>query len=543
MTSKTSKIFPKLSSSQIDYLRRQGKELEFKMGDVLIEDGKKNYDFFVIVEGKVDILDPYNRDKLITTHESGEFTGDSDMLSERASIFTAVAQTNGSAIKISQMDFKQIISKNSDLNDLFIRAFILRRADLLEKHPGGMTLVGSRFSPESFKIREFLSKNHLRFTWLDLENDKTSQDILKRLNVSPEETPILIDPNSNVYRNPSIEQIAEYVGVAAEHQSEKYDVLIVGAGPAGLAASVYGASEGLCTITIDRIGPGGQAGASSLIENYLGFPAGISGGELANRAYLQAQKFGCTISIPLEAKKLEYHGSYYELKLESGKSLYASAVIAATGVRYQNLPIDNYNFYKGRGIYNGATAMEARNCKNEEAAIIGGGNSAGQAAAYLAKYTSHVHLVIRGENLEKSMSSYLINRIIDNPKITLHTGMELIRLEGKKCLEKIHFIKKKTDEIVVMPIAHLFLFIGAQPCTYWMDHLVCKDEKGFVLTGDDLTKDSLKNWPLDRMPYPLETCMPGLFAVGDMRSGSTKRVASAVGEGSMAISYVHKLFS
>ncbi len=543
MDNQNNSIFPKLSEKQIKYLRPCGHIVHFDKDDLIIGQGEQNYDLFVILEGQIDIVDPYDNNKPVTCHHPGEFTGDSDMLSDRAAMFRAIAKTKVKTLRIAHKELKNILARNSELNDLFIKAFILRRADILQHHGGGYTIVGSRFSQSTFKIREFLSKNYIRYTWLDTERDKGSEEILLRLGIPAEETPIVIDPESKVYRNPSLEEIANYTGLSAREVQNRYDVLIVGAGPAGLAASVYGASEGLSVITIDQIGPGGQAGNSSLIENYLGFPTGISGSEMANRAYLQAQKFGCTISVPFRAKKLVHHGHYFELELSNGSSIKASSVIAATGAQYRALEIPGIDEYHGKGLYYGATPMEARNCKKEDVAVIGGGNSAGQAALFLANETSHVHLIIRNDNLKKSMSSYLIKRIEDNNKITLHTQKELRKIEGKQTIENLLLYNKQTECFENMKMAHVFLFIGAKPSNEWLSHLVCMDKQGFVLTGNDLSPASIENWPLNRAPFPLEACIPGLFVVGDLRSGSTKRVASAVGEGSMAISYVHQILS
>jgi thioredoxin reductase (NADPH) len=543
MYSTSINIFPKLDDDQLKYLNDFGDKVLFAKDEIIINLGDRNYDLYIILDGEINILDPYDNNKLITCHRKGEFTGDSDMLSDRAAMFRAVANTDGEALRVSHTQLKQILAENSELNDLFVKVFIMRRADVLKNHAGGYTLVGSRYSKETYRIRELFSKNHIRFTWLDLERDKESSEILTRLNIPIEETPILIDPDANVYRNPTLEEIANYIGLSAREIRDRYDVLIVGAGPAGLASSVYGASEGLSVITIDQIGPGGQAGNSSLIENYLGFPTGLSGAELANRAYLQAQKFGCTISVPFRAKKLHYHGNYFELKLSNGSSIKASSVIAATGATYRNLNVPGIEKYQGKGIYYGATPNEARNCKAEEVVVIGGGNSAGQAALFLAKCAAKVHLVIRGESLVKSMSSYLISRVENNAKIVLHTHEELVAIEGDKVIEKVEFRNNKTNKSRKMNLSHVFLFIGAEPANEWLSHLVCTDNRGFIITGNDLNQHHLEDWKLNRMPYPLETCIPGLFVVGDLRSGSTKRVASAVGEGSMAISYVHQILA
>ena len=542
---RTKKSFPTLTEEQIAIFKKDGKVKKYKAGKVIIDEGERGFDFFIVLEGEVDIIDPFQPDKLIATHTEGEFTGDSDMLSQRASVFKAVARTDCKLIQVPHKKLSEVLSAYPDLNDILITAFILRRKELLRKNKAGFTLLGSRFSPETYTIRDFFSKNHLRYNWVDLEKDKKAEEILLNFNIKQEDTPVIIDADFNVYRKPSLQDIAHYTGLSAIIQKDKYDILIVGAGPGGLAASVYGASEGLNTITIDKIGPGGQAGNSSKIENYLGFPTGISGSELANRAYTQAQKFGCTVSVPLEAEKLIRHKNHFELKTKEGKSIYASTVIAASGAKYRSLEVDNVEFYKGRGLYYGATTTEANTCKKEEVAIVGGGNSAGQAAIFLATFAAKVHLIIRGDSLEKSMSSYLIKRVENEDKIKVHANSEVTALEGEEHLEKVTLTNNKTKKKKNLKLRNLFLFIGAVPANDWLQDLICMDKKGFILTGNELSENDLEcyNWDLDRPPYPLETSQPGLFAVGDIRSGSTKRVASSVGEGAMAVSFIHNFFS
>lgn len=542
---KTTKSFPTLKEEQIAIFKKEGEVKKYKAQEVIIDEGERGYDFFIVLEGEIDIIDPFQPEKLITTHTKGEFTGDSDMLSQRASVFKAVAKTNCKVIQVPHEKLSDILSSYPDLNDILITAFILRRKELLKKNKSGFTLLGSRFSPETYTIRDFFSKNHLRYVWLDLEKDKEAEEILLNFNIKREETPVIIDADFNVYRKPSLQDIAYHTGLSAIVQGDKYDILIVGAGPGGLAASVYGASEGLKTITIDKVGPGGQAGSSSKIENYLGFPTGISGSELANRAYTQAQKFGCTISVPMEAETLVRHKNHFELKTKEGKSIFASSVIAASGAKYRSLDVENVDFYKGRGVFYGATTTEAHTCKREEIAIVGGGNSAGQAAIFLASFAAKVHLIIRGDSLESSMSSYLIKRIENESKIQVHHNAEVTALEGEEKLEKVTITNNTNQKKSTLRLRNLFLFIGAVPANDWLKDLVCVDPKGFIITGNDLSQNDLKcfNWDLGRPPYPLETSLPGLFAVGDIRSGSTKRVASSVGEGAMAISFVHNFFS
>ncbi|MCR1025146.1 FAD-dependent oxidoreductase [Cellulophaga baltica] len=535
------KNVPKLSEKQLLVLANYGTKIKVKANAVLINEGVKNFDFYVILKGKVAIYDPFNPKKPVAIHKKNGFTGDSDMLSDRASIFRAVALTDVEVLKIPQTALKKILLEDASLNTLLISAFLLRRENI-SKNEGGVILIGSKFSSKSFEARDFLTKNHIRHTWLELEKDDTTEEITKNFNINKEDIPILISTNLEVLRKVTIEDIAFKMGLSSPIHNRIYQVMVVGAGPAGLAASVYGASEGLDTIALDKLGPGGQAGTTSKIENYLGFPTGISGSELANKAYLQAQKFGCTISIPCEAKKLSIYSTYFELTLSNDSTIKSKSVIAATGAKYRDLAIENISYFKGRGVYHSATAMEASNCKKEDViVIVGGGNSAGQAAIFMADYAIEIHILIRGKNLSKSMSSYLINRINSNPKIKMHPHTEIFKLEGDNYLERIHLKNNLTKEVKSMEVNHLFLFLGAIPTNNWLPSAVCKDSKGFIITGNDLTKEQLEDskWPLERSPFPLETCIPGLFATGDLRSESTKRVASSVGEGAMAISYIH----
>ena len=541
----SSQLFPKLNSDQLDILKDFGEEKEFTKGDVLISEGDKQFSLYAILEGSIDIHDPFDQGRIIVNHGPGEFTGDSDMISDRSSLFKAVANENLRAIEIPPDKLKRIISENSGLSDVLLQSFLLRRAYELDNQTGGFKLIGSRYSPETFKLREFLSRNHLRYVWIDLEDDQRSKELIDQFDIQPEETPIIINGNKEVFKNPTIEQIAACTGVATDLKQDQYDLIVVGAGPAGLAASVYAASEGLNVITIDEIAPGGQAGTSSKIENYLGFPSGISGRDLANRAYLQAQKFGCTISIPFKAESLSFQENVFRLKLTDGQEIYGSTVIGATGAQYKRLPIDNIRSYEGKGIYYGATHMESRSCQNQPVLVIGGGNSAGQAAMFLADHASEVHLMIRGNSLDNTMSSYLIRRIQEQKNIQLHLRQEVVALKGEDSLQQVVVRNNDNGEEQSWNINHLFLFIGAAPNGQWLNGLVCTDDKGFIYTGKDLDVQKLRNysWSLARDPYTHETCTPGLFVVGDLRSGSTKRVASAVGEGAIAVSQVHSVLS
>jgi thioredoxin reductase (NADPH) len=533
-------LFPKLSNEQISTIAEFGHTRALKKNECIIETGDKIHDFFVVLEGAIGIYDQSNNQK-ITTHHKGEFTGNIDMLSERASIFKAVAECDSLVLQINHEHFKELISKTQDLGELLLGTFLSRRANELEHDLGALKLIGSRYSPETFRLREFLSKNHVQHVWIDLEEDPTSESILRHFNIGVEKTPIILLNNSKILINPDIGKVAEVLGISSNNLEEVYDVIVVGAGPAGLAASVYASSEGLNVITIDAIGPGGQAGASSRIENYLGFPMGISGSELANNAYVQAQKFGCTISIPHVAKSLSYKHNIFHLELESGKILKGSTVIAATGAHYRRLPLDNLTQFEGRGVYYGATNMEAQTISGKEIVIVGGGNSAGQAAIFLAQKSSKVHLVIRGDDLLRTMSAYLIHRIKSEPKIKVHANSEVVQLNGNEYLQNVVIQNRNSKEQESLDISDLFLFLGAVPCSEWLSNVTCLDKKGFVYTGDDIPRKALSiyHWPLGRTPQSLEACVPGLFAIGDMRHGSVKRIASAVGEGSMAVSQIH----
>lgn len=527
--------FPKLSSAQIEILKDYGTEVAWKKGAVIIPQGTKNYDFFVVLEGCIEILDSGKAGELIAAHKPGEFSGDTDILSNRAAVFQARAGKDSRGIQIANSRLREVIGKYPDINDKLLQAFFLRRSQLLQERKGGIRLIGSRYSQNTYSIRNFLSKNHILHTWIDIESDSSATDILKGLEIEKEDTPILIDSLGNVYRNPTLSKLAECLGLTSGWDKDRYDLLVVGAGPGGLAASVYGASEGLSVITIDAVGPGGQAGKSSKIENYLGFPSGLSGSELANRAYLQAQKFGCVVSVPHKAVRLDLKPNFFELLTDDEKIIRASSVVIATGADYRNLPLEHNERFEGNGIYYSANAMQAETCLGEVVGIVGGGNSAGQAALFLADYASEVHMILRSNNLGKSMSDYLVQRIVASPNIRVHYEAAVTALAGENHLESYE-ITHKDGSKSLLSSSNLFIFIGARPCTEWVKHLITTDVNGFVRTGSEIQATALDAFE----PQPLETSIPGLFAVGDVRSGSTKRVASAVGEGSVAVSMVHR---
>ncbi|WP_142784913.1 FAD-dependent oxidoreductase [Changchengzhania lutea] len=534
--------FPELKHTQVTLLKDYGSIEHFEDKTQIFSEGDNIYDFFVVLKGAINIEDPYNNNT-ITTHKKYEFTGDSGMLSDRASQFHAVTIPNTSLLRIKPDKLKEAISKLSDINDVLLNAFLLRQQTVLNDISGGLKVVGSGKSNETYEIREFLEKNHIWHNFIDVDTEEEARSLLNHFSLSEKDLPFLINSDSKVCKTPTIEQLGRYSGVLMDFEDKVFDVLIIGAGPAGLAASVYAASEGLSVVTIDSEAPGGQAGKSSKIENYLGFPTGISGGDLANRAYVQAQKFGCNISIPHRAKSLEHSKGCFTVCATNDKVIKSKALIVATGADYKQLPLDNINDYEGSGIYYSATGMDVQNCQDQPIVVVGGGNSAGQAAMFLSNSAKDVHIMIRGNHLGDKMSDYLVQRIEAASNIHLQTETEIVKLEGHHHLESITIRTK--DEKKEISTSNVFSFIGAQPNTKWMDGLVITDNKGFICTGASLKKEDLPDCGIykSREPESLESSLPGLFVVGDARQGSVKRVASAVGEGSMAVSQVHRYLS
>jgi len=406
-------------------------------------------------------------------------------------------------------------------------------------------LMGSRHSADTLRLREFLTRNGYPYTYVDLDTDKTSQELLDRFEVKLEEIPVLICNGRTVLRNPSTQELADCLGFNVSIDNDDVrDLIIVGAGPAGLAAAVYAASEGLDVLVIESEAPGGQAGSSSKIENYLGFPTGVSGQELAARAITQAQKFGAKIIVAHTAVRLNCKKPLYEIVLDDGTVLPVRAIVIATGAQYNKPGISNLKKFEGQGVYYGATHIESQLCENEHVVVVGGGNSAGQAAVFLSQTARKVHMLVRSTGLAESMSRYLIQRITENPAIDLHYKTEIVSLEGNGRLESVNWVHRATGETSRHEIRHLFIMTGASPRTEWLRGSVALDNKGFILTGRDLDLPAdvvpPAVWPLARPPLMLETSRPRVFAVGDVRSGSVKRVASAVGEGAIAVHLVHR---
>ena len=542
--SQREKIFPKLTPVQIRRITLHGRIRSVQSGKVLIEQGDRTVPFFVVITGEVEILRPLGaRETLVTVHGPGEFTGEVNMLSGRRSLVRARVTKPGKVIELDHQQMLGLIQTDAELSDILMRAFILRRVELIAAGVGDIVLVGSTYSADTLRIREFLMRNGHPYSYIDLERDPDVQNLLKSFQVSASEIPVLICRGQIVLRNSSNQEIADCLGFNESiDQTHVRDLIIIGAGPSGLAAAVYGASEGLDVLMLETSSPGGQAGSSSRIENYLGFPTGISGQELAARAFNQAQKFGAHMLVA-KAARLICDRKPFVLELENGTQISTRTVLIATGAQYRKLPLENLSRFEGAGFYYGATFVEAQLCVGEEVIVVGGGNSAGQAAVFLAQTAKRVYMLVRSNSLAASMSQYLIRRIENSPSIILRLQTEIAAVEGKDHLEAVYFRDSQTGQTEKHDIRHIFVMTGADPNTRWLDGCIALDDKGFIKTGPDLLPDNLsaEGWPLTRQPYFLETSLPGVFAVGDVRGGSIKRVASAVGEGSTAISFVHKV--
>lgn len=532
--------FPELDQKQIRYLKEFGSVESYENATRVFSLGDRQYDFFLVLKGSVKIIDPYNDNNLIVEHGKNEFTGDSGMLSNRGAQFHAEAQPGTELLRIVPRQLKLAIAQNSEVSDTLLRAFFQRQETVLNEIAGGLILIGSEGSKETYAIRDFMEKNHLWHNYLNIDNSDKARELLQNFQIDKNDLPIIITAQNTVCKNPTIEELAKTSGILMDFDDEVFDVLVIGAGPAGLAASVYAASEGLKTVTIDSNSPGGQAGKSSKIENYLGFPTGISGGDLANRAYVQAQKFGCNISIPHKAEKITHIDNHFILSATNGKRIKTKAIIAATGANYRKLPIANVEEFEGSGIYYSATGMNIQACKNEIVGVVGGGNSAGQAALFLAQHAKKLIVILRGNDLGSKMSDYLVQRINATANIEVLLKSEVTKLYGTGVLESVEITQD--GKLSNYPITNLFTFIGARPCTEWVQDLVATDQNGFIYTGIDVQDEDLSTCEIykSRKPQSMETSIPGFFSVGDVRHGSVKRVASAVGEGSMAISQVHK---
>jgi thioredoxin reductase (NADPH) len=538
--------FPTLTPAQINRVRAVARVRPVNSGDILFAPGDTNVPFFVLLSGGMDILQPaLNGERTIVTHHAGSFTGEMTMISGRRCLVLGRVNSPGEFLELDGNGLRSLVAKDAELSEIFMRAFILRRLTLISHGQGNLILLGSRHSANTLTLREFLTRNGQPYTYFDLDTDTASQELLDRFEIKLEEIPVLVCCNHGVLKNPSISQLADTLGFNASiDESQVRDLIVVGAGPAGLAAAVYAASEGLDVLVIESAAPGGQAGSSSKIENYLGFPTGVSGQELASRATTQAQKFGAKMMVAHSVKHLECSKLPYKIVLDNGNTIAARAIVIATGAQYNEPQIANLEKFKGQGIYYGATFMESQLCESEEIIIVGGGNSAGQAAVFLSQTATMVHLLVRSGKLSDTMSRYLIQRIEENPAIQLHYKTEITALQGDSHLEQVTWQDKTTRESSVHDIRHVFIMAGASPCTKWLKGCLALDNKGFILTGRDLDEAaSPPAWKLTRNPYMLETSLPGVFAVGDVRAGNIKRVASAVGEGAISIHLVHRVLA
>jgi thioredoxin reductase (NADPH) len=542
--SRADQIFPILSSAKVQRLAAHGHARSVHAGDVLVEPGDHEIPIFVVISGELEAVVPsFGQQTLIRTFGPGQFTGEINTLSGRRAMARISALQDGDVVEIPRENVLALVQADAELSEVLMRAFILRRAELLAQGIGDVTLAGSSYSAETLRIKEFLTRNGHPYTYIDLEHDPAVQNLLDHFHVSEAETPVVICRGETVLRNPTNREIASCLGFNEElDETRVRDLIIVGAGPAGLAAAVYGASEGLDVLLLETYSPGGQAGSTSRIENYLGFPTGISGNELAGRAYTQAQKFGVQMLLAM-VSGLKCDGKRYAIDLEDGASIASKTIVIATGANYRKLPLHDLSRFEGAGVYYGATFVEAQLCSGEEAIVVGGGNSAGQAAVFIAENTKHLYLLVRGSGLADSMSRYLIRRIEQTPNITLLSNTEIVGLEGGSHLEQVKWRNNQTGDEETRSIAHVFLMTGAEPNTGWLYGCVALDGKGFIKTGPELSQEELiaARWPLTRQPYLLETSVPGVLAAGDVRAGNVKRVASAVGEGSIAISFVHQV--
>jgi thioredoxin reductase (NADPH) len=535
--SATEVAFPQLDEHQLKCVASMATLRRFQDGEALFQTGDRNYSFFVVKSGEVAIRECSSGEvREVATHREREFTGDVDLLTGRPAIVSAFAKGECEAYEICARDLRRLLGEVPSLSDMLLEAFQTRRELLKRSGFVGVRLLGESNSKEIEDLREFFRKNFVPHTFYDVEQ-ADGADLLRSLGHERQDAPV-IACNKHVVSKPSLGKIAECLGISRTIRNQVYDVAIVGAGPSGLAAAVYAGSEGLRTLVLDRVGPGGQAGQSSKIENYLGFPSGLSGEELANRGYLQALKFGVEFTSPVGVRSIESAGDELQLSLCTEGTVRARSVVVSTGVSYRRLPVENCGRFEGAGIHYSATSVQARGCSRSTAIVVGGGNSAGQAAMFLSEFAERVLVVIRGDDLRKSMSEYLAKRIDLTANVDVLSHCEVEGLEGDDRLRETTIRNRKTGEVRREGCASVFVFIGAKPHTEWLPPSIARDERGYVLTGPMLRR--VGAWTLDRDPCELETSLPGVFAAGDCRSGTTKRCAFAVGDGALAVTCVHQ---
>ena len=541
---RAAQTFPVLTPAQIERIAAVGRRTACPAGEVLFDAGDQNTRFFVVIAGAIEIVQPVGDvERPVVVHRAGQFTGEINMLSARRSLVRARTTERSELIVADREALRGLVQRDAELSEIFLRAFILRRVELMNATNQDLVLLGSRHSANTLRIKEFLARNGQPFAYQDVETDPSVQTLLDQFHVSVTEVPVVICRGGHVLKNPTTEALAALTGLDPElDPSTIRDVVIVGAGPGGLAAAVYGASEGLDVLVLEETAPGGQAGTSSRIENYLGFPTGISGQALAGRALTQAEKFGAEVAIGRRVVRLDCDERPYRLHLSDGQEVRTRAIVIASGVKYRRLELPALRQFEGVGVYYSATHLEGQLCEGEEVAIVGGGNSAGQAAVYLSQLAKHVQILVRGPGLAESMSRYLIQRIDGTPNIDLSPRCQVVGLEGDGRLERVTWQQVDTGERKTRPIANLFLMTGADPNTAWLEGCLVMDDKKFVKTGADLGPEDLAGarWALPRRPYLMETSIPGVFCVGDARANSVKRVASAVGEGAICVQLLHR---
>jgi thioredoxin reductase (NADPH) len=542
-------MFPKLEPREIDRLRRFGDVRRYSTGEALFVTGEIAPGMVVLIKGSVRVTrrDPLGHHAPIAEQGAGEFVAEVGQLSGQPAFVDVHAIDDVEALLIPSENLRALVIEEPELGERIMRALILRRVALVEAGAGGPVLIGPESTPDAIRLQGFLARNAYPHQLLDPTQDRDAAELVKQYAPNPADLPLAVCPKGSILKNPSETELARELGMVPIDERERtYDVAVVGAGPAGLSTAVYAASEGLSVIVFDARAFGGQAGASARIENYLGFPTGISGQALTARAYVQAQKFGARMVIPTEVMRLDLTETPVALQLGDGRSVKASTVVLATGARYRRLNVPNLRDFEGRGVWYWASPIEARLCRNEEIVLVGGGNSAGQAAVFLRSFAAKIWMLVRGPSLAESMSQYLIDRIEATDNIEVLTQTEIVALQGtpEKQLERVRWRNHVTGELTEKPIRHLFLFIGAEPATTWLlDSGIILDAKNFILTGPDVPSDV--SWSNNRSgrPLPLETSVRGVFAIGDARSGSVKRVGAAIGEGAVVVARLHAVLA
>jgi thioredoxin reductase (NADPH) len=538
---RSAQTFPTLTDEMIERVAAFGVRERLPAGAMLFSRGDRGVDFFVVLDGAVEVFDQTEsgEHRVVHTHGVREFTGELDLFNNRRILLSARAARDACVIRVQRTDFRRLVSVEPDIGEIIMRAFILRRVGVIRHSQGAVTLVGPGHGADTLRIQRFLTRNGYPRHLIDTERDEDAKGFLSCFELTIDQLPVVVLGDETVLRNPTNAQVADALGLTEELDATVvYDLAVIGAGPGGLAAAVYGASEGLSTIVLEAMAPGGQAGTSSKIENYLGFPTGISGQALAGRAQVQAQKFGARLAISRSVVGLECDVRPFRLKLEDGIEVLARAIVIASGARYRTLDVENFARFEGQGIHYAATAMEANLCVKQDVAVVGGGNSAGQAAIFLSRTVEHVYMLVRGQSLAATMSDYLVRRIEASPRITLLTQTEIVGLEGDRTLEYVTWTHRTNAAQTRRPISNVFAMLGARPNTDWLRGCVDLDDKGFVLTGMSTTAGAAGVGT-----SPFGASIEGIYAIGDVRSGSVKRVASAVGEGSVVVQAVHQYLS